>query len=69
MIRYYLQALPFLHEKSVVVFDDIHWSEGTLEAWKLIKARKEITLSFDIFQMGVVFFDKNLSKEDFTLKY
>jgi len=69
MIRYYLQALPFLHEKSVVVFDDIYWNEETLEAWKTIKSRKEITLSFDIFQMGVVFFDKNLSKEDFTLKY
>lgn len=69
MIRYYLQALPFLNESSVVVFDDIHWSEDTLKGWNLVKSRPEVTLSFDIFQMGVVFFSKNLSKEDFTLKY
>ena len=69
MIRYLLQAMPYLHEKSVVVFDDINWSKETLNAWKLIKKRKEVTLSFDIFQMGILFFDKNLSKEDYTLKY
>jgi predicted O-methyltransferase YrrM len=69
MIRYVLQALPYLHQKSVIVLDDIHWSEETFEAWKILKQRKEVTLSFDIFQMGVLFFDSNLSKQDFTLKY
>lgn len=69
MIRYALEAMPYLHERSVMVFDDIHWSEDTLEAWNILKRRKEVTLSFDIYQMGFLFFDKNLSKEDFTLKY
>jgi predicted O-methyltransferase YrrM len=69
MIRYTLQALPYIHQKSVIVLDDIHWSEETFEAWKILKARKEVSLSFDIFQMGVLFFDSNLSKQDFTLKY
>ena len=69
MIRYYNQSKPFLHEKSVVVFDDINWSEDTAVAWNHIKADKDVTLSFDIFQMGCVFFDKRLSKENFTLKY
>lgn len=69
MIRYYLQALPFLHDRSVVVFDDIHWNPETLKAWNVIKSRSEITLSFDIFQMGVAFFNPDLSKEDFTLSY
>lgn len=69
MIRYYLQALPFIHENSVVVFDDIHWDEETFEAWNILRKRKEVTLSFDIYQMGILFFDKNLSKENFTLKY
>jgi predicted O-methyltransferase YrrM len=69
MIRYYLQALPFIHENSVVVFDDIHWDEETFEAWNILRKRKEVTLSFYIYQMGILFFDKNLSKENFTLKY
>ncbi len=69
MMRYYFQALPYIHQRSVVVFDDIYWSEETQQAWEILKGREEVTLSFDIFQMGVLFFDKNLSKEDFTLKY
>ena len=69
MIRYALQAMPYIHEQSVIVLDDIHWSEETLEAWNILKARKEVTLSFDIYQMGLLFFDSKLSKEDFTLKY
>lgn len=69
MIRYYFQALPYMHQRSVVVFDDIYWSEETEQAWEILKNREEVTLSFDIFQMGVLFFDKNLSKEDYTLKY
>jgi predicted O-methyltransferase YrrM len=69
MIRYVLQALPYLHERSVVVLDDIYWNEDTCEAWNILKARKEVTLSFDIFQMGFLFFDPRLSKENFRLKY
>ena len=69
MIRYVLQTMPYIHEQSVIVLDDIHWSEEALEAWNILKARREVTLSFDIYQMGILFFDKKLSKEDFTLKY
>jgi predicted O-methyltransferase YrrM len=69
VIRYVLQALPYIHQKSIIVLDDIYWSEDMLEAWNILKARKEVSLSFDIFQMGVLFFDSNLSKQHFTLKY
>jgi predicted O-methyltransferase YrrM len=69
MIRYYLQGRTNLHERSVVVLDDIHWNEEALEAWNILRNREEVTLSFDIFQMGFLFFDKRLSKEHFTLKY
>lgn len=69
MVRYYLQALPYLHDKSIVVFDDIHWNEETHKAWEMVKRRNEVTLSFDIYQMGVLFFNPDLSKEDFTLSY
>jgi predicted O-methyltransferase YrrM len=69
MIQYFHQSLPRLHEKSVVVFDDIYWSEDTRQAWEILKNEKGVTLSFDIYQMGVLFFDTNLSKENFILKY
>lgn len=69
MIRYVLSALPYIHDNSVIVLDDIYWNKETMEAWNLLKLRNEVTLSFDIFQMGFLFFDKNLSRESFRLKY
>lgn len=56
-------------ERSVIVIDDIHWSEEMEKAWNEIIKHKEITASIDIFEMGILFFDKNLSKENFLIKY
>lgn len=69
-LDYYLQSLPYLHENSIVVFDDIYWSKEMAEAWKIIQQRPEITLSFDLFFKGIVFFKKAFrTKQHFILRY
>jgi predicted O-methyltransferase YrrM len=68
-LRYFREALPYLHGQSVVVLDDIYWSEEMLSAWQEIYQRPEITLSFDVFRFGVLFFNPALSKEHFRLRY
>lgn len=58
------------HENSVLVFDDIYWSEGMTKAWNKIKADDSVTLTIDLYRMGWVFFRKEkLAKEDFVLRY
>jgi hypothetical protein len=44
--------------------DDIYWSEGMTKAWQAIKKHPDVTLSIDIFDIGIVFFRKELSKQD-----
>ena len=61
-LDYYQQLKPFLHEKSVLVFDDIHWSDGMEEAWTAIIADPDIRLSIDLFEIGIVFFRKELNQ-------
>lgn len=56
------------HENSVLVFDDINWSPGMKKAWKEIKADKDVTITLDFFLVGIVFFNKDFTKEDFLLK-
>ncbi|MBP6624540.1 MAG: class I SAM-dependent methyltransferase [Chitinophagaceae bacterium] len=69
-LRYFQQALPFLHEHSILIFDDIHWSPGMQEAWHEIKAHPSVTLSIDLFYFGLVFFNKEFKvKQDFILKF
>ena len=56
-------------DESVFIFDDIYWSPEMTEAWNTIKENEKVTLTLDIFQMGIVFFRKEQTKQHFTLKY
>jgi predicted O-methyltransferase YrrM len=67
-LSYFKKCLEFAHENSVFVIDDIYWSEEMTEAWQQIKDHPKVTLSIDLFFMGLVFFRKeNKVKEDFKL--
>ncbi len=57
-IEYYEAILPYTHNDSVLVFDDINWSPEMQEAWQAIIARPEVTLSLDLHRLGFVFFRK-----------
>ena len=56
-LRYFQQMKPFLHSKSMVVFDDIHWSAEMEQAWEKVQADPQVSLTIDLFFIGLVFFD------------
>jgi len=67
-LEYFEKALEYAHEDSIFVFDDIYWSDEMREAWEEIKANPKVTLTIDLFYVGIVFFRKeNSEKEHFTL--
>lgn len=66
-LRYFQQCLPKIHNGSIMVFDDIHWSKGMEEAWQQIKESPSISQTIDLYHLGLVFFDRNLTKQDFKL--
>lgn len=69
-VRYFEQAFPHLHEYSMVVFDDIHWSSEMEQAWKQIIADNRVTMSIDLFFIGLVFFRKEFRvKQDFAIRF
>lgn len=57
-LKYFEQLLPHASENSIFIFDDIHWSEGMEEAWKQIQQHPGVTLTIDLFFIGIVFFRK-----------
>lgn len=68
-IDYFNQCLELSHENSVFILDDIHWSDEMEEAWAHIAGRKEVSLSIDLFHLGIVFFRKGVDKQHFILKH
>lgn len=68
-LNYFSHCLKRKHDKTCFVFDDIHWSKAMEEAWDRIKSHYEVTLSIDIYQMGIVFFNPEIRKQDYILEY
>jgi len=67
-LHYFEKLLPLVHNDSVFIFDDIHWSKEMEEAWEQIKAHPQVSVSIDTFYWGLVFFRKEQEKEHFTIR-
>ncbi|HHB79897.1 MAG TPA: class I SAM-dependent methyltransferase, partial [Saprospiraceae bacterium] len=67
-LAYFEQIRPFLSEKSVIVLDDIYWSEGMAKAWNTLRNDAQVTVSVDMYYFGILFFRKeNKEKEHHIL--
>ena len=68
-LKYFNQCIEKINNNTIFVFDDIHWSRDMEEAWKEIKQNPKVKLTIDLFCYGLVFFKKELSKQDFIVKF
>ena len=69
-IRYFRKLLPVMNEYSVLIFDDIHWSKEMEQAWQEIVLDPLVTLSIDLFFIGIVFFrEEQKVKQNFVIRF
>ncbi len=67
-LHYFQQCLPKANNNSVFIFDDIYWSKGMTRAWEEIKNHPQVTVSVDLFFIGLIFFRKEQEKQQFKLR-
>ena len=58
-INYFEQVLANIHNNTIVVLDDIHWSNEMEAAWNEIIQDKNVKVTIDLFYFGIVFFKEN----------
>lgn len=68
-LKYFSLLLPKLHENSILIFHDIHWSSEMEHAWQDIIKNSSVTISIDLFSMGIVFFRTGTPKQDFVIRF
>jgi predicted O-methyltransferase YrrM len=68
-LAYFKQCLDRSHSESVFVIDDIYWSAEMKQAWQEIKDNPQVTVTIDLFFMGIVFFRKEQVKQHFVIAY
>lgn len=68
-LDYFYACLDKVNEESLLIFDDIYWSQGMKEAWEEIKTHPDVMVSIDLFYIGLVFFKKDRRKENFKVRF
>ncbi len=68
-LNYFYQCLKKIGNDTIFYFDDIRWSDEMEQAWEEIKTNGKVRLTVDLFFSGIVFFRKELSKENFIVKF
>lgn len=69
-LDYFFRLMERRSDTPVFVFDDIHWSAGMEEAWRIICGHPDVQLSIDLFHFGLIFFRPEFKvKQHFLLRY
>jgi len=66
-LSYFEQCLAKADNDSLFIFDDIHWSPDMTDCWNTICAHPKVTVSIDLYRMGLVYFRQEQTKEHFML--
>lgn len=59
-IKYFETILPYCTSSTILIFDDIHWSDEMEEAWLAIQKHKSVTMTVDLFHMGIAFLSDDI---------
>ncbi|MBK8506282.1 MAG: class I SAM-dependent methyltransferase [Saprospiraceae bacterium] len=51
--------LPSVYEKTIILIHDIYWSAEMRAAWRHCKTLPEVTMSLDLFNLGILIFRKS----------
>ncbi len=68
-MKYFEQCLCHFHQYSVLVVADIHLNPGMQQAWKKICQHERVVVTIDLFGLGLVFFNKACSKQNFVIRF
>jgi predicted O-methyltransferase YrrM len=69
-IDYFQQLLNSSTFSTILIFDDIHWSEEMEAAWEQIKNHSFVTLTIDLFFIGLVFINPDFKvKQHFVIRF
>ncbi len=68
--EYFHQLLQYSSASTILIFDDIHWSEEMEAAWNHIQQHPSVTLTIDLFFIGLVFINPQFKeKQHFSIRF
>ncbi|HPR12872.1 MAG TPA: class I SAM-dependent methyltransferase [Bacteroidales bacterium] len=69
LLKYFNALTEISTPETVIMIDDIHSSQEMGEAWQIIKDHKKVSITIDIFRIGMVFFREGMSHTNYIIRY
>ena len=69
LFRYFNQLSKIADDKTVIIIDDIYNSKEMGEAWNELKLHENVSLSVDIYRMGMLFFREMITHNSYRIRY
>ncbi|MFB6258529.1 MAG: O-methyltransferase [Flavobacteriales bacterium] len=58
LLHYFERGMEKAHNDTLFILDDIHWSPDMEKAWETLKKDPRVTLTLDLYRMGLLFLRK-----------
>lgn len=62
-ISYFVSFIPYLSKQSIIIFDDISWSDGMCRAWSKIVENEAVKISVNLGAIGICVLDKDIERK------
>ena len=54
---------------SVFVIEGIHYTRNMTALWKRMQQDPRVGITFDLYDLGILFFDKSITKQDYIVNF
>ncbi|WP_091902838.1 hypothetical protein [Maribacter stanieri] len=61
-------AISSLSNDTMVLLDDIHKDQISIESWNILKKESQVRVTLDLFYCGIIFFRKEQVEEHFKIR-
>ena len=65
-IEAFNRLLPFIKKNSIMVISEINASRKNKDTWRKVCAANEVTVTLDLYSLGIVFFDPKLHRKTYN---
>lgn len=69
LLRYFRRIAEGSDNNTVIVIDDIYYSQEMQDAWDEIRNDEKVSVTVDIFRMGIVFFRKGITPQNYIVRH
>ena len=56
-------------ERSLFVIEGVRYTPAMTALWKRLRKHERVGITFDLYDLGILFFDRSRSKQDYIVNY